>query len=70
MNWVLENLIQGVLNDLEDILLKLHSKNTSLNFYRTNEPSKIWEDDLLGDSINKNLDFKEKLLSDSTKKIS
>jgi hypothetical protein len=69
MNWVLENLVQGALNGLEDILLKFQSQISCDNFYRTKEPSNIWEDDLPGDSIIETLDFEEKCLGDSTKKI-
>jgi hypothetical protein len=32
MNWVLENLVQGALNGLEDILLKFQSQISCDNF--------------------------------------
>jgi hypothetical protein len=69
MNQVLEKLVQGALNGLEYILLKFYAQVNYANFYRTKEPSKIWEDDLLSDSIIKASNFEERCPNDSTKMI-
>jgi hypothetical protein len=69
MNWVLENLVQGASNGLEDMLLKFQAQVSYANFYKTKEPSKIWEDELPSDSIIKTPYFEEICPGDSTKKI-
>jgi hypothetical protein len=69
MNWVLENLVQGASNGLEYMLLKFQEQFSYANFYKTKEPSKIWEDEIPGDSIIKTLYFEERCPGNSTKKI-
>lgn len=69
MNWVLENLVQGISGGLEDMLLEFWTHDNYDKFYKTKEPSKIWEYEFPSDSIIKTLDFKEICPSDSTKKI-
>jgi hypothetical protein len=39
MNWVLENLVQGASNGLEDLLLKFHAQVNYVNLWRIKEPS-------------------------------
>jgi hypothetical protein len=70
MNLVLENLVQGALNGVEDILLKFQSQIRCDNFHRIKEPSNVWEDDLLSDFIIENLYFEERFRSHFTKNIS
>jgi hypothetical protein len=64
MNLILENLVQRALNGLEDILLKFQSQINCDGFYKNKELSKIWEDDLPGDSILETPDFKGKCPGD------
>jgi hypothetical protein len=49
--------------------LKFQEQFNYSNFYRTKEPSNIWEDDLSGNSIIKTLNFEERCPGNSTKKF-